>query len=176
MLTLAQIRAHSPCVEGWVKLRQTVREALGSPDAPISLTLGASNDATDALWCLRCLPLDARAPLVVKAILPSIKRGIDCPAAKNSVAQIERWLAGENVDIDALSGVMSASSPKGFVAIQYLVRFITDERLDWAARSRTAAYAAALAHEYDSDAEKAQVADLIAVFGQNLPAKKDRGM
>ena len=52
LITLAQIRAHSPCANGWQRL---LRSNPGNGPFPLSHIV-ESNGLDDALWCTRCLP------------------------------------------------------------------------------------------------------------------------
>ena len=73
--TLAQARSHNPCAEGW----RTALAAHG-PDLERPLTLAdiaRSNDAADALWCLRLLDWSdiALRRLVLRGVLlPACRR------------------------------------------------------------------------------------------------------
>ena len=58
--TLNQIRAKSPCKEGWTKLLSTLGKTAGD-DEPLPFSvIVASNGLDDALWCCRCEPDHAR--------------------------------------------------------------------------------------------------------------------
>jgi len=53
MTTLNDIRAHSPCSDGWSKLLNTLGKTKAD-DEPLSLlTILDSNGLDDALWCAR---------------------------------------------------------------------------------------------------------------------------
>lgn len=53
MTTLNEIRAHSPCSDGWSKLLNTLGKTKAD-DEPLSmLTILDSNGLDDALWCAR---------------------------------------------------------------------------------------------------------------------------
>lgn len=54
--TLNQIRACSPCADGWRKLRAHLGAAAARPGAPLSLAVVIdSNGLDDALWCLQAI-------------------------------------------------------------------------------------------------------------------------
>ena len=54
--TLNEIRAHSPCADGWRKLLRALGKD-GADDEPLSIiTVLDSNGLDDALWCLRAVP------------------------------------------------------------------------------------------------------------------------
>lgn len=54
-ITLNQIRAHSPCEEGWrILLTHLGKTQADDEPFPLSVVLD-SNGLDDALWCLRCL-------------------------------------------------------------------------------------------------------------------------
>ena len=53
--TLNQIRAHSPCRDGWARLLATLGKTKVD-DEPLSIvTILDSNGLDDALWCLRAV-------------------------------------------------------------------------------------------------------------------------
>ena len=53
--TLNNIRAHSPCADGWAKLLRYLGKTRAD-DEPVSLlTVLESNGLNDALWCLRAV-------------------------------------------------------------------------------------------------------------------------
>jgi len=51
MITLQQIKANNPCIDGWRKVKAANTDA----PFPVSSIL-ESNDFYDTLWALRCLP------------------------------------------------------------------------------------------------------------------------
>ncbi|MGV0954698.1 MAG: hypothetical protein ACOYBR_10330 [Fluviibacter sp.] len=55
-VTMADIYAHGPCAEGWVKLREhTGLPATDNTTLVTLLTILGSNGLDDALWCLRAV-------------------------------------------------------------------------------------------------------------------------
>ena len=57
-LTLAGIRKHGPCEDGWRKLLARLGKTQAD-DEPLTIaTVYASNGFDDALWCLRAVPDD----------------------------------------------------------------------------------------------------------------------
>jgi hypothetical protein len=144
-LTLADIRAHSPCAHGWRQLLAT----LGTDDLSTRVSIGdiaLSNGAPDALWCLHCLPntVDVRR-VAVAMILPAVRRAAAHTTDQrvhDCIATVERWQAG--VDSADLWAAAAAA---------------------WAAWAAAWAAGAAAAREAGAaEAERAQqVADIIAV-------------
>jgi hypothetical protein len=72
LLTLQQIRDKSPCKEGWEKLLKSLPNY--TMETTVSLgDIAKSNNAQDALWCIRCGEFTkddiekALAPLVLRA-------------------------------------------------------------------------------------------------------------
>ena len=54
--TLAKIKAHDPCTEGWRKLLKHLGKITDDPE-PLALSvILESNGLDDALWCLRTVP------------------------------------------------------------------------------------------------------------------------
>lgn len=54
--TLARIREHSPCSEGWTKLLRHLGKTQDDDEHLALLTVLESNNLDDALWCLRAEP------------------------------------------------------------------------------------------------------------------------
>jgi hypothetical protein len=73
--TLARIRDHSPCADGWARGLKTLGPDL---DAPISLgDIAKSNGASDTFWCVRALDwsdLAVRRAVIGGAVLPAVRR------------------------------------------------------------------------------------------------------
>ena len=57
-LTLARIRKHAPCEDGWRKLLAYLGKTRADDDPLTIATVYASNGFDDALWCLRAMPDD----------------------------------------------------------------------------------------------------------------------
>ena len=53
--TLAAIRAHGPCEEGWKRLLSHLGKTAADDDQLLMETILDSNGLDDALWCLRAL-------------------------------------------------------------------------------------------------------------------------
>ena len=51
--TLAAIRAHEPCAEGWAKLLRTLNKTTADDDVVTFAAILDSNGINDALWALR---------------------------------------------------------------------------------------------------------------------------
>ena len=56
--TLAEIRAHSPCQNGWAKLLAHLGKSKADDEPLELLAILESNGLDDALWCLRAASLD----------------------------------------------------------------------------------------------------------------------
>ena len=56
--TLNEIRAHSPCKDGWEKLLEHLGKTKADDEPLPLLTVLESNGLDDALWCLRAASLD----------------------------------------------------------------------------------------------------------------------
>ena len=55
-VTMADIYAHSPCADGWAKLRKHTGLPATDNTTPVTLlTILGSNGLDDALWCLRAV-------------------------------------------------------------------------------------------------------------------------
>ncbi len=97
LITLQQIRDKSPCTDGWKKLLTS----LGNPsDLSMQVSFGdiaKSNDAQDALWCLRCI--DDRL-FATSLVLPAVKRVSkhnDDKRVHDCIALLERFVNGSEV-------------------------------------------------------------------------------
>ena len=53
--TLAAIREHSPCADGWAKLLRHLGKTSADAEPLMLLTILESNGLDDALWCLRAV-------------------------------------------------------------------------------------------------------------------------
>lgn len=144
-ITLEQIRAKSPCREGWT----TLLKSLGNPsDLSTKVSFGdiaQSNGAADALWCLRCVD-DRR--FGVSMVLPAVKRATQYATDKrvnDCIAAIEQWLSGDDsVDLRAAARAAASASAAAEAAAY-------------------AAYAADAAAAYAAAERQLQIADIIAV-------------
>jgi len=57
-ISLNEIRAQSPCLDGWEKVLESKGGTSADMYAQFPLTdVLESNDLNDTLWCLRCLPV-----------------------------------------------------------------------------------------------------------------------
>ena len=132
--TLAEIRKHSPCADGWKRLNKTLGADYGD-DKPITIEqIIESNDINDALWCLRATPTKTY----------SLWRhfAIDCA---NQVKHL-------------MSDIRSTNALD--VAKKHADGLATDEELSAAAADADAAYAAAA----DADAAYAAAAAAYAAY------------
>ena len=56
-ITLRSIKSHNPCKSGWKAVKKPRGGKLADMDAPFPLAdVLDSNDLSDTLWCLQCLP------------------------------------------------------------------------------------------------------------------------
>jgi len=151
-MTLAQIREHRPCEDGW----KTLLASLGGARAPLTtrVSLGdiaRSNGAADAWWCVRALDWSdvTVRRRIVSALLPTVRR-----AAKHTtddrvhacIDATQRWCGGDD-SVDLESAVAEAA----------------EAAAAWAAEARAAAEGAAGAAARAAEFEQ-QRADLIAAF------------
>ena len=54
--TLAKIKEHDPCIEGWCKLLKHLGKTKADHEPLALLVILESNGLDDALWCLRSVP------------------------------------------------------------------------------------------------------------------------
>ena len=153
IITLADIRAHHPCEDGWRKLIT----ALGTSEPATRLTIGdvaKANGAADAMWCLRCID-DHRVRIA--AVMPAVRRAsahTTDQRAHDCIAAIERWLAGDDsVDLRA---ARAAARAAGWAATEAAAEAA---EAAWAAEAEEATWAAEAAAEAAEAAEAAWAAE-----------------
>lgn len=132
VITLAAIRAHQPCEDGWRKLVT----ALGTFEPSTRLTIGdvaKANGVADAMWCLRCID-DPRVR--VAAVMPAVRRAsahTTDQRVHNCIAAVDQWLAGDDsVDLRAAAEAAARSE-------------VAARSVAWAAEAAAAAAEAATA-------------------------------
>lgn len=186
-ITLADIRAHGPCEEGWVKLLR----ALGSPPksrwSDIHVTLGDIahfNGVADAIWCARVLPDDAKR-YVLRALLPSVRRAATHTTDKrvhDCINAVARWVNGDdNVNLTMAeeavyaareaAGLSDVSRAAAWTAwtVWAMASVSVSEAEAWAVWAMASVSATDADVDVDTaiDDERArQRADIIAVFGR----------
>ena len=107
-MTLADIRAHRPCEDGWKMLLSSLSGA-GTPlDTRVSLgDIARSNGASDAWWCVRCLDwtdIEVRYA-VISVLMSAVCRAFVCTTdarVRDCLDALTRWCAGaDDVDLRA---------------------------------------------------------------------------
>lgn len=189
-LTLSQVRSYAPCDRGWNKFLESRGFNDESFDNDHRFTLGDvafSNGAADAWWCVRCLDwsdVSVRRS-VISALMPAVKRASQYTSDQrvhDCIVTIDRWLSGEDVNLEAAARAARAARPEAWAAWE------AAWAAAWAAAAATAATAAAArsaelaaaraeaaaawaeaeaAAEVDAVGERTQQAnDLINAFGR----------
>ena len=94
--TLNQIRAKSPCPDGWTKLLKHLNKT-GSDDEPLEmLTVLESNGFDDALWCLRAVEgYDKEKRLLAVAFAREVQHRMFDPRSLAALDVAERFANGE---------------------------------------------------------------------------------
>ena len=114
-MTLAAIRAQSPCADGWTKLLKS----LGTPPLDTIVSLGdiaRSNGAADVWWCVRCLDWSdiAVRRAVIGALLPTLRRAGERttdPRVHECLGAVAAWQAGDDsVDLRAAWAAAQAAA------------------------------------------------------------------
>ena len=159
-MTLAQIREHRPCRDGWEKLLASVGGARTPLTTRVSLgDIARSNGAADAWWCVCALNWsDATVRRrVVSVLLLTVRRAAAHTTDERVHACIDatqRWCGGDD-SVDLASAAWGAARAAAA----------------WAAEARAAAEGAAGAAAWAAEAaaaaravEAAARADLIAAF------------
>ena len=145
--TLAKIREHSPCADGWAKLLKHLGKT-GADDEPLGFdVILASNGLADALWCLCTVPEESRRwRLMAVRFARTVQHLMTDPRSLAALDVAERHAHGLATD-DELSIARDAA----WVAW-------------WAARAaRDAAWAArATSSGAARDAARSRLADIFA--------------
>ena len=173
LFTLADARRHQACVDGYARFENALRQA--HPDVAdldtIQWSIGdvARVNLDDALWCLRMMA-DPRQR--VAAIMPAVRRAsrhTDDSRVHDCITQIDRWLTGEDVDLDAAATAAAWAANVAWAAAARAAR--AAEAAAWAARAAAwstwatgAARAAARAAAAYEQERAQQVSDLILAF------------
>lgn len=127
-MTLAQIRDAGPCgqrpgrngeLTGWLKLLTGLGYSGKEYDPERVVSLGdiaTTNDAADALWCVRCLDwndIAVRRTVIAGAIMPAVRRAsahTSDPRVAQAIAELDRWCAGDDsVDLAAAEAARAAA-------------------------------------------------------------------
>jgi len=134
--TLSEARNHDACKDGYDRFVEALRKVHPNADLEqIEWSIGdvATVNLEDALWCLGLLN-DNRQ--IVAAIIPAVKRASTHTTDKRvhfCIAEIERWLAGDDsVDLAAAEAASWAATYAADAA----------EAAAWAAYAAAAAEAA----------------------------------
>jgi sugar/nucleoside kinase (ribokinase family) len=103
MTTLNQIRSHSPCTDGWIKLLKHLGKTTAD-DEPLSLlTVLESNGLPDAIWCLRTEPTPER----IKRFALAMARRVEHlnPKAKAFNDSTEQYLNGIKAELEPADAI-----------------------------------------------------------------------
>ena len=151
-ITLQQIEAHNPCTDGWAKVLRANGGVSADRTQPFALaSVLDSNDLSDTLWCLQCLPeYDAVWRLYA----------VWCARQVQHLMVDQRSIRALDVATDyalgkATSTELAAAADKAYTYPAYAT---------YAARAAAAyaAYTAADAHSADiADAARKKQADMI---------------
>jgi len=131
-MTLAQIREHRPCEDGW----KTLLASLGGARAPLTtrVSLGdiaRSNGAADAWWCVCALNWsDATVRRrVVSVLLLTVRRAATHTTDERvhaCIDAVQRWCDGDNsVDLEAAALAAEAAEDRPLAAMTAAPRLPT---------------------------------------------------
>ena len=169
-ITLAQIRAHNPCTEGWRTLLQSLPKDFPH-DQPFPLAhIVQSNGLDDALWCTRALPEHDRlwrlfAVWCARQVLQPDPRSVA------AIDTAERFANGQATveELTAASAAAWAAVSAADSAAAWAAASAADSDAAWAAASAAdsdaasaAAWAAYSAAARDADSAAARDADSAA--------------
>ena len=164
-ITLDQIRAHSPCTEGWRKLLAYL-DKNEADDEPFPLEIVLESNGFDALWCLRCFN-DLEGPIRLLAV--RFAREVEYlmldERSRNALDVAERFAKGtatlEELKI-AADAAYSASIAAAYAATAHSAAAYDAVADVYYAAAYSAAYGAtvAAAHDvYDAVYDAAAYAD-----------------
>ena len=172
-MTLQSIRDKSPCADGWKKLLASLGYPNGAFDPARMVSLGdiaGSNDAADALWCIRALDwsdIAVRRAVIAGAVLPAVKRVSAHTKDKRvfeAIEIIERWCAGDNkADLNKARKLAHAADAAAAAAYAAYAADAAAAFAYAAYAADAAAYAAYPANDIKREKEQ-QRADIIAAF------------
>ena len=141
-MTLNEIRSHSPCQEGWVKLLKHLGKTRPD-DEPLHLsTVLTSNGLDDAVWCLRTEPTPERIQRFALAVARRVEHLH--PQAKATLDVVERFLSGQATKAEleaAYAAAYAAAYTAGAAANAANAAAYAADAAD-AAAANAAAYAA----------------------------------
>ena len=101
--TLAAIREHSPCADGWAKLLRHLGKTSADAEPLMLLTILESNGLDDALWCLRAVDGHKREIRLLAA-------WADARAAAGTAAGAAAWADARDAQQRELERVLSSIS------------------------------------------------------------------
>ena len=94
--TLNQIRAKSPCTDGWAKLLKHLNKTAADDEPLEMLTVLESNGFDDALWCLRAVEgYDKEKRLLAVAFAREVQHLMTDPRCLVALDVAERFANGE---------------------------------------------------------------------------------
>lgn len=140
--TLAKIKGHGPCIEGWRKLLKHLGK-ITADDEPLALSvILESNGLDDLLWCLRTVPEENnRWRLLAVAFARKVQHLMTDPRSVAALDVTERHAHGLATDdeLDAARAVARAVARAAAEGAAWDAAWAAA----WAAATRDAAWAAA---------------------------------
>lgn len=158
--TLGDIRRHGPCKDGWERLLTGLGVGAGY-DLHMRVSLGdvaATNDAADALWCVRCLDwsdVSVRRVVISGAVLPAVKRAAAYTTDQrvhDCIAALDRWCDGDDA-VDPMAVARAAGAERAAAAAW--AALTAAEAAGFAAETAWAAWAAWAARDAAAVAARA---------------------
>ena len=146
--TLAAIREHGPCADGWAKLLRHLGKTSADAEPLMLLTILESNGLDDALWCLRAVDGHKREiRLFAVWCARQVQHMMDDRRSVSALDVAERHANGQATDAELAAARAAASWAAAWAAARDAARAAArDDARDaaWAA-ARDAAGAAARA-------------------------------
>ena len=144
--TLAAIREHGPCADGWAKLLRHLGKTSADAEPLMLLTILESNGLDDALWCLRAVDGHKREiRLFAVWCARQVQHMMDDRRSVSALDVAERHANGQATDAELAAAGAAAQAAAG-AAAQAAARAdaLADARAAAWAAARAAARAAAL--------------------------------
>ena len=163
--TLNQIRAKSPCKEGWTKLLSTLGKTAGD-DEPLPFSvIVASNGLDDALWCCQCEPDHARVwRLYAVWCARQVQHLMTDPCSIAALDVVERHANGMATDSELAAARAAADAARDAARAAWAAGDAADAAAWGAADAARAARAAGdAADAADAAARSAQIAEFLRV-------------
>jgi len=179
MITLNQIRDHSPCKSSWEKLLKSFDKTKADDEEFPLVDIIERLDIQDAIWCLRVIggfEPSLFAADIAESVLPIFEVYSDSSAAKDCIEAVRLFAAGK-ITRDKLMEKRRAAA-YAYAAAAYAAADAADAAYAYAAAAYAAAdaadaaYAAAYAADAAAYARKEKWLDITSLFVSRFGGEK----